>query len=404
MRRHFLFIFSLFFAGGISPLGAQSPVSPFDTQEYDMRVSSSEWSQPPADHHRLYFDVLNITDFFDSETGGVAGFADQTLLSDTIRPTVTVLWDERFRIELGLIAQKKYGNDIGFQPVDPWIQLLWQPVKPLSVLFGDLNVPHYFLPALFYPTNYFIQSPDENGAQLVLKTDYSYDDFYFNYRLLDTHEHNEKFDFGFVHRNRWKWFYFDYQAHWIHDGGELNPHPYDTRNDVAQAAGLSAQLVPAGRPGERASPLAGGWILGAGYHYLHSHLRQDADTPAYLIPSTNGDGNLAQAYAYWRRLKLIYGDWRGRGFYHEGGDPMFKLPVLDMVTFRWDILLSRDFNLYAETTGYFIGNNNLGYSHDVKAAFHLQCSWQFSIPVTEWTTPAAAPEGEKVPARWDYGL
>ena len=187
----------------------------------------------------------------------------------------------------------------------------------------------------------------------------------------------------------------NYQAHWIHYGGELNPHPIETRNDVAQAAGVGLEYHPWDIPS---------LIVGGGYSYLHSHLRQDASDPAYLIPSTNGDGDLWQAFARWGRLKFICGDWRGHGYYHEGGDPMFVLPVMDMGTLRWDIILGRDFNLYAETTGYFIGNNDLGYDHDVKAAFHIQASWQFSVPIAEWTSPAASPEGEPVPARWDYGI
>ncbi len=372
---------------------AQTPVSQFDVEDYTVSVSTHSWAQPPSDHHRLFFDVYNVTDFFDSETGGTAGFTDQTLLADTIRPTATVLWDERFRIQVGLIAEKAYGNPVGYRSVDPWLQLLWQPVKPLSVLFGNLDTPHYYYPPLFYPTNYFMQSTNENGAQLIVKKPGWYDDLYFNYRLLDTADHNEKFDFGFVHRSEWKWLTLHYQAHWIHNGGELNPHAFNTRNDVAQAGGLGVQFRP-----------AAAFSIGGTYSYLHSHLRQDADSPADLIGSTNGDGDLYQVFARWSRLKVIYGNWRGHRFSHEGGDPMFTLPVLQMATFRWDILLSRDFNLFAETTGYFVGNNVQGYDHDIKAAFHIQASWQFSIPIIEWTTPAASPEGSPVPSRWDYGI
>ena len=83
---------------------------------------------------------------------------------------------------------------------------------------------------------------------------------------------------------------------------------------------------------------------------------------------------------------------------------MFILPVVRMATIRWDILLSQDFNLYFETTEYFIGNNDLGYDHAMKSALHIQASWQFSVPIMEWTSPAASPEGPPVPARWDYGI
>src|ERR1019366_10053931 len=106
----------------------------------------------------------------------------------------------------------------------------------------------------------------------------------------------------------------------------------------------------------------------------------EAVEEAMAIPSTDGHGHLLQAFARWGRLKLIYGSWRGHGYYHEGGDPVYVLPVVRTATIRWDILLSQDFNLFFESTSYVIGNNDLGYDHDLKTAFHLQTSWQFSIP------------------------
>lgn len=373
----------------------------------------------PSPHHQLYLDVYNVTDFFDAETGGDVGFADHTQLADTIRPTATVLWDDRFRIELGVIAEKAYGSSPDVDSVHPWIQLLWQPVKPVRVLLGDLDIPHYYLPALFYPNNYFEQNVDpvnlprisqlktipsnyftqsttETGAQVLYQKPNEHDDLFFNYEQQDVAAHNEKFALGFVHRNTW-WdlLSLDYQAHWLHYGGEFNPHPIETRNDVAQAAGLEVAGHPwAERP----------MILGVSYSFLYSHLRQEAIDPAQSIASVNGHGHLIQAFMTWKRLKVIYGLWRGNGYYHEGGDPMFVLPLMNMATVRVDILRSQDFNLLLESTNYFIQQNNLGYRHDVKTAIHLQASWEFSIPLLEWNGPTPSPEGAPVPTRWDYGL
>ena len=397
----------------------QPAVSQFDMEDYAVTSTTYSWSQAPGNRHRLFLDVYNVTDFYDAETGGQVGFADHTVLADTIRPTATILWDDRFRIQIGLIAEKAYGSDPGFDAIDPWLQLLWQPVKPLSVVFGNLATPHYYLPAIFYPTNYFAQnfdpaslpkipqlkaipsnyftqSTNETGAQLILKKPDIYDDLFFNYEQQDIQAHNEKFALGFVHRNRFlKWLTFNYQAHWLHYGGQFNPHPINTRNDVAQGAALGFSGHPFDTPSV---------VLGVRYTYLHSHLRQDSADPAVNIPSTNGHGRLLEAIARWGRLKLIYGSYRGDGYYHEGGDPMFVLPIVRMGTLRWDIILAQDFNLYFETTEYGIGNNDLGYNHSVKSAMHLQASWQFSVPLVEWTSPAASPEGEPVPARWDYGI
>src|SRR5689334_8471833 len=171
-----------------------------DYDEVESSTTVPGWFNPPGNHHRLYLDVYNVTDYYDFETSSSAGFPDGTFLSDTIRPTATLLWDERFRIQLGLIALRGYGDSQGFRTVDPWIQLLWQPIRPVSVFFGNLDIPHYYLPALFYPLNYVRDSPTETGVQVRYERRLWFDDLYFNYRDQDTADHPEKFDLGFVHR------------------------------------------------------------------------------------------------------------------------------------------------------------------------------------------------------------
>ena len=95
---------------GVIPLRAAHAIQPvvnqFDMEDYAAASSTHSWAQAPSDRHRLYLDVYNVTDFFDAETAGDVGFADHTVLADTIRPTATILWDDRFRIQMGLIAEK----------------------------------------------------------------------------------------------------------------------------------------------------------------------------------------------------------------------------------------------------------------------------------------------------------
>jgi hypothetical protein len=364
----------------------------FERRDYDLSVTTQAWAASPGPHKRLYLDVYNVTDFWDFETNNTPGFVDGTWLADTIRPTATLLWDDRYRIQLGVLAQKGYGDEEGFGVTEPWIQLLWQPARRYTVILGNLDIPHYYFPALFFPANYVLDKPFETGAQLLHRRENWYDDLFINYRLKDTPEHQEKFDLGFVHRNQWKFLRLNYQSHWTHQGGTLFSHPVDTINDVAQAVGGGVHYQP-GRS----------WILGAGYHYLHSHRRVDAADPA-LRQEHNGNGNLYEAYLRWSRLKLTYQYWRGKDFEHESGDAWFTLPKVQLAAVRWDIIMSRDFNLLLDYTGYFIGTNDRQIEQYLKSAIHLQVTWQFSIPVLEWTTPAVTPEGPPIPARWDEGL
>ena len=83
---------------------------------------------------------------------------------------------------------------------------------------------------------------------------------------------------------------------------------------------------------------------------------------------------------------------------------LFVVPRMHLLSARWDLILSRDFSILTEGTGYFVGTNEEGIDKTMKAAIHVQAVWQFSIPIVEWTTPSATPEGQPVPARWDEGI
>ena len=123
-----------------------------------------------------------------------------------------------------------------------------------------------------------------------------------------------------------------------------------------------------------------------------------------LKSTHNGDGDLYEAYARWKRLKLIWQDWFGDGYQHEGGDRLFTVDRMRLVTARYDIVVSPDFSVLAEATGYFVGTNDEGIDKVMKSALHVQATWQFSIPIVEWTSPAVSPRGQPVPARWDEGI
>jgi len=143
------------------------------------------------------------------------------------------------------------------------------------------------------------------------------------------------------------------------------------------------------------------WLLGGNFAYLHSHFRTDSDTPG-LTTRVNGDGRYTEFYLRWDRLKVIYGHWRGHNYSHESGDEYFRTDVMRLGTIHWDILLSPDFNLFFESTGYFIGNNRLGYSHFIKPTFTLQCAWHFGVPAQGWQV--GEPSAPPAPDRCDTGL
>ncbi|HVO32276.1 MAG TPA: hypothetical protein VMU17_00070, partial [Elusimicrobiota bacterium] len=362
--------------------------SPEDRAEYAAVASTPAWAAPPLGSYRLFIDIYDNADFYDSEPNGDKQFPDRTVLSDIVRPVATVLWDEHFRFQAGAIAQRTFGASPDFSSIDPWVQLLWRPVRSVDVILGDLNVPHDYLPALVYAPNYFLIDNHETGMQLFHHREHWSDDLFFNERQFETPELNEKFDFGYTHHNDWKWLDFTYQAHWTHTGGDNFHHTYNTINDSAQTAGIGFH--------ER---LLSHGLFGGSYNYLHSHYRTDTNT-ASLNEQINGDGHFVQGYIRWSRLKLIFGYWHGSNFSHDGGDPYFTVDNMRQGIIHWDILMSSDFNLFGEITGYYIGNNSQHIDHYVKSTFLLEAAWHFGLPSKGWGgTP-----GENPPERWDTGL
>ncbi len=356
--------------------------NPFERRDFDAVASSSTALRAPGNHLRLFLDVYNITDVYDFETNDETGFVDGTWLSDTLRPTFSVLWDDRFRLQLGAVGRKVYGHHDKVDSVDPWVQFAWKPTRPLTVILGNIETPHAYHHALFMPVNYVLESAVENGAQLQYQRENWVDDLFFNYRLQDMPDHAEKFDVGFTHNNAWKFLRFNYQVHWIHEGGTLYRHPVATVNDIAHLFGAGVQFQPASI-----------WIVGAKYSYLTSHLKHsavDPDNPdefTYRL-EIKGSGRLYEIYTRVSRVKLSLEYWRGINYQHEGSDPWFTVPRLTLATLRWDIFMSDTLNLYLRYSGGLVGANDDGVSRYLMSAVHLQAAWKFSIPLMEWNAPS----------------
>jgi hypothetical protein len=366
---------------------ALGSIPPEDRRDYEAVASTRAWSVAPSGHYRLFLDVYNNADYYDSEPGGQTKlFADRTLLTDTIRPVMTVLWDQQFRFQAGVIAQRTYGDFVGYGSVDPWVQLLWRPISSFDAIAGDLNIPHDYLPAIFYAPNYVFNVNHEEGLQLLNLHPNWRDDLFVNYHQIETANQHELIDFGFTHHNDWKFLNLTYQAHWQHQGGDNFPHPDNTINDTAQAVGIGIK-----------QKVGDSFIVGGNYYYLHSHYRVQSDTPGDTTRK-NGDGHYFTTYVRYSRLKLTYGHWHGNGYSHGDGDQYFQVPNMEQAIVHYDMLISEDFSLFAEVVGYFVENNSLGIDHYVKPTFWIQASWHFAIPSKGWS-PGEPPSDEP---RWDF--
>src|SRR4029077_13276399 len=85
----------LLLMGVASAHAALGSVTPEDRRDYEAVASTRSWSVAPSGSYRIFLDIYNNADYYDSEPGGKTSlFADRTVLTDTIRPVMTVLWDQ----------------------------------------------------------------------------------------------------------------------------------------------------------------------------------------------------------------------------------------------------------------------------------------------------------------------
>jgi hypothetical protein len=326
-----------------------------------------------SEQRRLFLELANVTQYYNFEFFRIPNYHGRTLLADTLRPTLTVEWDERFHFQAGVIAERLYGNSKGFTKVDPWLQVAWKPAPAWHLRLGNLRTPHRYLAPLFFETNYIEERTVETGLQLTLTQPTLQDDLHFNYVRQDTVDHPERFDWGFVHHNDWRRLHADYQAHWIHEGGQLHPHPINIVNDVAQAAGVGVD-----------APL-GDWTLGANAYFLLSHERQEAEVSTDTF-QRNGDARYVEGFVGYRQVRFATAYWRSFGFSHREGHPVYSnVGEMTILKLRWDVLRAREFHLFAEYIGYLLGEDALAAGRKVQSEMQVQADWQFSIPILEWS-------------------
>ena len=343
--------------------------------------------------HKLGLGVRNTTEVFDYEFFHVPQYPGRTLLGDIFNPFIEYHFDHFADIEIGAIMERAYGgNSLGrvIDPVKPWLRLTTHPFKPVRLTLGNLAYPHGFYPPIYFETVQFENRLSETGIQILYddpdRPALPHNDFFFNYQRQDTAATPlEKFDFGDVMQGRWGHLRGDYQAHWIHQGGQLTSRAVSNTNDTVQLFGSGLDFK------------YGGGTLA----YLLSHKSTQLGDGAYS--ATNGNAHFAEVYAAWWKFRISYLLWHSFLYQHEEANPIYLKPNAQAFSLRFNSSLRESMRIWLEYVGYNFEGATPGKFLPVESGLHLRASWEFHFPLLEWTSKdkpdlEAGPQFQSAPA------
>jgi hypothetical protein len=243
-----------------------------------------------------------------------------TVFGTTARVGAEIGWNDRVRLRVGVLGDRRFGSETAFDLVRPIAALevhggghrvgigTLPPPRVLDPPGPDRAGPRGLLPPLQRETLAF-ERPYEAGLFWGYAGQTFDHEAWLNWQRLNTLEHRERFDAGFAGRLRaGDVFFVPVQFHIVHEGGQL--HAAGPVSD-SYAGGLGGMLeIPAG---------AGGTLT------VESIVLASRHVPDRELPASARNGA-----ATFNRVAFTRGDfrlhaivWRGNDFIKDEGDPNY---------------------------------------------------------------------------------
>lgn len=346
--------------------------------------------------NRLGFGVRNVTEVYDFEFFHVPTWPGRTELGDFVNPFLEYHYNDYAAVELGAIMEKAYGGNVATDnsavigPVLPWFRLSTHPFKSVVFRLGNIAYPHGFYAPIYFPPVQYETQLTEQGIQILYddkdRPYMPHNDFFYAYQHQDLASSPlEKFDWGDVMQGRWGHFRMDYQADWIHLGGQetSDQRTIADTNDTVQLLGPGLDFPH--------------WGLTA--DYLISHFSSQGENNSLF--STNGNAQYAEAYTVWGNLRFSYIYWNMFQYRHGDTSPnstdIYANPVFLDHSFvqafctRWNSTWNDFLHISLEYLGYNFAGASPGKFLPVESELHLKASWEFHVPILEWKTKEGPP-------------
>ncbi|HVT04639.1 MAG TPA: hypothetical protein VHL58_14830 [Thermoanaerobaculia bacterium] len=157
----------------------------------------------------------------DTEFGGP--YRDgETILGGQIKSYLELALTDRVTVQAGIYADKRSGGEKFADPVEPILSFRYRTTHS-SFILGALETRkrHGLIDPLEVST-LELTRPLETGIQFTTNQRHFNSDFFLNWQKLNTPDHREVFDFGWViHAPLPAGFSLEGQLHGLHHGGQL---------------------------------------------------------------------------------------------------------------------------------------------------------------------------------------
>ena len=239
----------------------------------------------------------------------------ETILGGQLMSFFAVPVGERITILAGGYADIRSGGEDDPNDSEPILSFRYRTGERSQFILGTLETQrrHGLIDPIQVST-LELTRPVESGLQYLAAGDAWTLDGFINWQRLNTPEHREAFDYGFI--GAWelgRGFELEGQVHGYHVGGQLYAADEEVYNNVVFAPGASwtHELPIVGASRVRAM-------------YLLSKTTEDDLHPER---STDGDGVWLELSAQpWKRARIFGVFWQGEDFFAAEGDPNYGSP------------------------------------------------------------------------------
>ena len=365
--------------------------------EYTPVPTQSLELSPDLNVHRLGFGVRTVAVADDFEFFHVPTWPGRTEFGMYVNPFFDYKYNDSASVELGGIFEDAYGgntatdNSNEIENAQAWLRISTHPFKNMIFRLGNLAYPHGFYSPIFFPSVQYETKLTEKGIQILYDDgpgpDRFKNDFFYSYEHQDLPSSPlEKFDFGDVLQKHWGPMRFDYQADWIHHGGQetSTTRMVSDDNDTVQLIGPGLDFDT--------------WGLTA--DYLISHYSQQLEAGQYTDTKGNAQfaeiykvlfGKFRVSYIYWNMFQYRHGDITPNSTDITANPVFIDHPWAQAFTFKWNSTWTDFMRISIEYLGYNFPGASPGKFLPIESEIHMKASYEFHVPILEWKTKKEAP-------------
>jgi hypothetical protein len=261
----------------------------------------------------------------------------------------------------GVLGTHLYGDEKNFHKVRPLVSIAYIVPKEASstwednffsekkgkeykfyLIFGSIiNGPRNKFIEPLYDDSLFYYRPVEEGLAIGQSGTLGSYDAWINWQRLNTPFHRERFDIGIVSKLKKRGFHWDFQFHYVHEGGQLY-HPGPVKDNFGVASGPELVL---GRARFRVSGC---------YSY---------DIPDRGKPETFSEGWGIESSIIFKvkKMQVFLEHWIGKDFRTAEGDPFYQADWLVKFGFLHKWKLTKHCILLLGARGYWVKGT---FTHD----------------------------------------